>query len=121
MPGKNWVSRFIKRHKDKIKLSYLTPADIACKRADNLYQYKLFYELLKEKIEKYEIEVHNIYNMDEKGFLISVFNKSKRIYTKSEAVWGKLLGTSQDGNRKWITVIVSIYTDGISLPPGLIY
>ena len=36
-PGKNWVSRFIKRHKDKIKSSYLAPVDIARKRADNLY------------------------------------------------------------------------------------
>jgi len=91
-PRKNWVLWFIKCHKDKIKSSYLTPADIARKRADNLYQYKLFYELLKEKIEKYEIKVYNMYNMDEKGFLIGVLNKSKRIYTKLEAVWGKLLG-----------------------------
>jgi DDE superfamily endonuclease len=76
---------------------------------------------LKGKIEKYEIEVHNMYNMDEKGFLIGVLNKSKRIYTKSEAVRGKLLGAGQDGNREWITVIASICADGTSLPPGLIY
>ena len=36
-PRKNWVSRFIKRHKDKIKLSYLTLADIAYKMANNPY------------------------------------------------------------------------------------
>jgi hypothetical protein len=36
-PRKNWVLWFIKRYKDKIKLSYLTLADIAYKRADNLY------------------------------------------------------------------------------------
>jgi hypothetical protein len=120
-PGKNWISRFIERHKNKIKSSYLTPADIARKRADNPYQYKLFYELLTEKIKKYEIEVHNMYNMDEKGFLIGILNKSKRIYTKSEAVRGKLLRAGQDDNREWITVIASICADGTSLPPGLIY
>jgi len=38
--------------------------------------------------------VHNIYNMDKKGFLIGVLNKGKRIYTKLEVVWGKLLGAS---------------------------
>ena len=85
-PKKNWVLQFIKCHKNKIKLSYLAPVDIAYKRANNPYQYKLFYELLKEKIEKYKIEEHNIYNIDKKGFLISVLNKSKRIYTKLEAV-----------------------------------
>jgi len=31
MPRKNWVSRFIKRYKNKIKLSYLALADIAHK------------------------------------------------------------------------------------------
>ena len=36
-PRKNWVSQFIKYYKNKIKLSYLAPADIARKRADNLY------------------------------------------------------------------------------------
>jgi len=36
-PGKNWVLWFIERYKDKIKSSYLTPADIARKRADNSY------------------------------------------------------------------------------------
>ena len=78
--------RFIKYYKNKIKLSYLAPANIAYKRADNLYQYKLFYKLLKKKIKKYKIKVHNIYNIDKKGFFIGVFNKGKRIYTKSEVV-----------------------------------
>ena len=36
-PRKNWVLRFIKRYKDKIKLSYLAPANIARKKANNLY------------------------------------------------------------------------------------
>ena len=62
---------------NKNKSSYLTPADIARKRADNSYQYKLFYELLKEKIEKYEVEVHNMYNMDEKGFLMAYLIRAK--------------------------------------------
>jgi len=38
--------------------------------------------------------VHNIYNIDKKDFLISILNKGKRIYTKLEAVRGKLLGAS---------------------------
>ena len=32
----------------------------------------------------YKIKVYNIYNIDKKGFLIGVLNKSKRIYTKLE-------------------------------------
>jgi hypothetical protein len=33
----------------------------------------------------------------------------------------KLLGTSQDGSREWITIIITIYADRSSLPPALIY
>ena len=85
-PKKNQVLRFIKHYKDKIKSSYLALINITYKRADNPYQYKLFYKLLKEKIKKYKIKVYNIYNIDKKGFFIGILNKSKRIYTKLEIV-----------------------------------
>ena len=39
-----------------------------------------------------------MYNMDEKGIFIGILNKDKRIYTKSEAVWSKLLRAGQDAN-----------------------
>jgi len=85
-PKKNWVLWFIKCYKNKFKLSYLILADIAQKSANNLYQYKLFYRLLKEKIKKYKIKVYNIYNIDKKGFFIGVLNKTKKIYIKLEIV-----------------------------------
>ena len=65
-PKKNQVLQFIKRYKNKIKLSYLALTNIVYKRANNLYQYKLFYKLLKEKIKKYKIKIYNIYNITTK-------------------------------------------------------
>jgi hypothetical protein len=32
----------------------------------------LYFELLREKISQYNIELGNIYNMDEKGFLLGI-------------------------------------------------
>ena len=32
--------------------------------------------------------------MDKKGFLIGILNKSKRIYTKLEVIYSRLLSTS---------------------------
>jgi hypothetical protein len=59
--------------------------------------------------------------MDEKGFLIGVIQKSKRVFTKSAVKRGQLIGAGQDGNREWITVLATICQDGSSITPCLIY
>ena len=43
-PGRNWVTTFIKRHKDTIKSSYIGGFDLKYKRADNWYLYNLYFE-----------------------------------------------------------------------------
>ncbi|KAF7568779.1 hypothetical protein PtrM4_133920 [Pyrenophora tritici-repentis] len=35
--------------------------------ADSLSKYSLYFELLRSKLNQYDLEPHNIYNMDEKG------------------------------------------------------
>jgi hypothetical protein len=59
--------------------------------------------------------------MDEKGFLIGYLQKVRRIFPKALMEKQKLLGTSQDGSREWITLLATICADGSSLPPALIY
>ncbi|KAI9040523.1 YccV-like-domain-containing protein [Aspergillus affinis] len=65
------------------------------------------------KIDEYEVQEEDIYNVDEKGFLIGVLAKGKRIFSKK--------AYERDGNREWITTIACICADGTSLSPGLIY
>ena len=59
--------------------------------------------------------------MDEKGFLLGVINRTKRVFSLSVKKQGKLLGASQDGNRSWITFLACVCQDMTSLPPFLIY
>ena len=59
--------------------------------------------------------------MDEKGFLIVVLKKTRRIININTLRQGKLMGAGQDGNRGWITFIGSICCDGTYLPAGLIF
>jgi hypothetical protein len=59
--------------------------------------------------------------MDEKGFLIGHLQKVQRIFPKALMARQKLLGTGQDGNREWITIVATICADETSLPPALIY
>lgn len=120
-PGKNWTSRFVKRWSTELDSKYLNTLDISRHKAESVSAFKQYFDILSSKIEQYAIQPQNMYNMDEKGFLIGYLTKSKRIFTKALFESGKLLGTAQDGNRKWVTVVATICADGTSLSPGLIY
>ena len=45
----------------------------------------------------------------------------KRIVPITHLQKKKALGTSQDGSREFISLLATIYTDGSTLPPALIY
>ncbi|KAF1999363.1 hypothetical protein P154DRAFT_554831 [Amniculicola lignicola CBS 123094] len=66
--SKSWVTRFINRHSIHLIL------------ADSGDKYCLYFDLLHSKINQYQIDPRYTYNMDEKGFLISVIGRLKRIF-----------------------------------------
>lgn len=119
--GKSWPDRFLKRHKIEMVIKWTSGIDRNRHRADSAFKYSLYFELMKRKIEQYEIEPRHIYNMDEKGFLIGVLSKAKRIFSKRRFDEGGVRQFIQDGNREWITTIACICADGSALSPGLIY
>ena len=88
---------------------------------DSAYKYTLYFELLARKIHQYDIQAEDIYNMDEKGFLIGILPKGKQIFSKQQYKRDGLKQHLQDGNQKWITTIACICADGSKLSPGLIY
>ena len=59
--------------------------------------------------------------MDEKGFLIGVLNRSKRVFSRRMWEQKEVKAALQDGSRAWITLLACICADGSALPPGLIY
>jgi hypothetical protein len=42
----------------------------------------LYFELLHHKIVLYEVEPCNTYNIDKKGFMISITGRSKRVFSQ---------------------------------------
>jgi hypothetical protein len=50
--------------------------------ADSQCKYKLYFELLHHKIVQYDNQPHNRYNMNEKGFMIGVTGRSKRVFSQ---------------------------------------
>jgi hypothetical protein len=51
-------------------------------QANSKYSYNLYFDLLQQKIETYNIEPRHIYNMDEKGFMIGITGRSKRVFSR---------------------------------------
>ena len=121
LPGKNWPSKFVQRHRDKITSQYLCGFDLSRKEADNYWLINNYFDIVQMKQNKYNYIPGNVYNVDEKGFLIGVLEKTRRIFSKTWQKQGKLQGIAQDGNRTWITLLACISADGTSLPPALIY
>lgn len=59
--------------------------------------------------------------MDEKGCLLGVINRTKRVFSLNAKKQGKLIGASQDGSRSWITFLACVGQYQTSLPPFLTY
>ena len=58
--GHNWLICWLAAYKDKLKLGYFAPINIAQKKADLALYYSLYFELLGKKIIKYNILPKNI-------------------------------------------------------------
>lgn len=117
----SWVTRFLRRHPGQIVTKRVKGTDRERHQADSPTKYKLYFELLHSKMEKYRIEPQNTYNMDEKGFFVGCVNSSTRIFSKASLTQRERAIALQDGNREWITLLACVGASGVALPPALIY
>jgi hypothetical protein len=89
--------------------------------ADNGERYRLYFGLLTKKVKEFEVLPRDTYNMDEKGFMIGVIGKTKRVFDKVLYKDRRFKQASHDANREWVTVIGCICADGTTLPPAVIF
>ena len=89
--------------------------------AESGYKYKLYFNLLQQKITEYDVKLENTYNMDEKGFAIRVLRRSKRIFSRRQYKKKEVRQARQDGSREWVSLLATICADGTALPPGIIF
>ena len=92
--GPNWVARFCKRYHTRLASVYLRTIDHKRKIADNSVFFQHFFDLLQEKIIKYNIKPKNIYNIDEKGFLIRFSRTKKRVIILDSLKNKRIVGAS---------------------------
>ncbi|KAF7572910.1 Membrane-bound metallopeptidase [Pyrenophora tritici-repentis] len=119
--SESWVTRFINRHEIHLISKWTSAMDRTRHLADSESKYRLYFELLHRKITEYHLEARDIYNMDEKGFLIGLIGRSKRIFSRRQWEKKEVRASFQDGSREFLTVLACCCADGSSLPPSLIY
>ena len=119
--SKSWVTRFINRNSSELTSQWTAGMDANRHQADSGVKYRQYFDLLHEKISQYNIEPRHTYNIDEKGFLLGVIGRSKRVFSRE--IWERkeVREALQDGSREWITVLACVCADGSALPPGIIY
>ena len=91
--SKDWYKRFLKRH-DELRTVFSRQLENKRARAHDVSIISDYFDLYhREKLLK-NIKDNNTHNMDEKGFLIGVLNKTKRVININKLKQGKLKGAS---------------------------
>ena len=80
--SESWVSRFLHRNNTTLIPKWTSGMDRDRHKADSSLKYNLYYDLLHSKMSEYQIIPENTYNMDEKGFLIGITKRTKRVFSK---------------------------------------
>jgi hypothetical protein len=119
--SETWVSRFLHRHPNHLISGYSKGISKLRCNADSGAKYSLYFKLLVEKMEEYNVQPSHIFNMDEKGFQLRRIGRTKRIFSKAR--WDKkgVRQPLEDGSSEWITVVACICSDGSVLSPSLIF
>jgi hypothetical protein len=115
--GQNWVYNLVQRHK-ALKSRYNRKYDYQRALCEDPTIIRLWFELVRNTIEKYGILEEDIYNFDETGFQMGVISTAK-VITGAER--SRRPVSVQPGNREWVTAIDCICADGYSLPPVIIF
>jgi hypothetical protein len=118
-PSRNWVYSFLKRHPS---VGFSTSSGLDPKRAKAFNEPVVgrFFDKLAELVEKHDIPIENVYNMDEKGVQRGGGKKASRrkyLYSRKQKAKYK----HRSANLELITIIEAVCADGTKLKPGFVF
>ena len=114
--GVNWPAKFLSRHPE-LKTKFVPPLDKERHGAQDPAIIRQWFELYQRARNSFNIEDQDVWNMDEKGFMMGVIAKMRVVISKAN----KDATMSQCGNREWVSTIDCISLDGRILPPWIIF
>ena len=81
----------------------------------------MFYLQLLYALESNLITAENIYNWDEKGFLIGFLKSIKRIISQDAYKSGRVRQAGQDRSREFISLLAYVFAISRKIPATLLY
>jgi hypothetical protein len=72
-------------------------------------------------MQEYEVEAENVYNIDEKGFMLGTTGRFKRVFSKRLWQQKRTRQALQDSSREWISILACVCADRSKLSLGIIY
>jgi hypothetical protein len=115
--GKNWVANFIRRRPD-LRTRLNRRIDYIRTFNEDPDAYNAWFKLVGDTIAKYGIQMEDIYNFDETGFLMGMI-LTGMVVTSSERRGRPR--QAQQGDREWVTVVQAINSQGWTVPPYIIF
>jgi hypothetical protein len=114
--GKNWVSRFVLRHPQlqTVLGHYIESSRIKGATKDALNQ---FFDAFVAVIEKYQITMENIYNVDETGCALGMIEATRIIIDANI----RSQYQTTPGRQEWVSVMECICANGTIIPPLVIF
>jgi len=113
--GKNWVSQFLKRH-PPLALKLSTQLERQRAYANDPDILRGYFVKLGGVIRQYGLRPVQIFNIDEKGFIMGVAAKAKVLCRRGR----HNPRVTHDGKRELVTVIETVGADGSVLSPFVI-
>ncbi|KAF5724953.1 Fot5 transposase [Fusarium mundagurra] len=114
--GKRWASNFVKRHKE-LKTCFRRRYDYQRAKCEDLTVIRNWFRLVQNVIAKYGIQLDDIWNFDETGFMMGAIS-SGIVVTGSERRGRPK--SIQPGNREWVTAIQAINAEGRAIDPFIV-
>ncbi|OAQ57671.2 DDE superfamily endonuclease [Pochonia chlamydosporia 170] len=114
--GVNWASNFVRRRKE-LSTRFTRRYDYQRALCEDPKIIKPWFELVRNTVAKYGIQDEDFHNFDETGFMMGVISTTM-VVTSSERRGKPSL--AQPGDRKWVSVLQSINSQGEAIPPFII-
>jgi frataxin-like iron-binding protein CyaY len=114
--GKKWVKSFLNRHPDLLSTIAVGIDAVRIKDVTKDALMNWFNDI-RRVFEENNIDITNVYNMDESGFSIGTINATHIIINKQL----RMKYQAQPGRQEWVSVIECICADGTAIPPLVIF
>ncbi|THU99808.1 DDE-domain-containing protein, partial [Dendrothele bispora CBS 962.96] len=124
-PGKNWLPRFLERHRDKLFLGRTSKLDDQRGRNFNFHTVHEYFKKLDNFMQENEIPWVHVWNMDEKGVQMGGGRKNRGekyiLSRRGRREKKKTHYRASSSNLELVTVIESINAEGSIMKPGFVF